>query len=317
MSGRRKHKGGDHGEEHVDERWLVSYADMITVLMCLFLVLFAMSTVDAAKYAQLKDSLATGFGQESTDTVDAAVGVIVPPELVDAEGAGFTATLTAEQQDTQLEIARAEVAALDALKAQIEANLAAAGQAGKVSFVIDERGLTAQLVGSSTFFDGNSDALRAETQVVLGALAPAIVGIPNQISVEGHADPNGSAAPFATDWELSSGRATQVLRFFVEHASIPGTRISAVGFGSSRPVATGQPSEQNRRVDIVILSLQADGVRALIPGVVDGTAHTSAETAAAEKEAAAAADTTSHETTTETTTKETTKKETTTKESGH
>lgn len=78
-------------EEHSgpDERWMASYMDMVTVLMCMFIVLFAMSTVDQEKFEALSASLATGFGQEPSDEIDATTGVVVPPELVDEKGEDF------------------------------------------------------------------------------------------------------------------------------------------------------------------------------------------------------------------------------------
>ena len=81
--GRRPKKQEE--DEHPDERWMASYMDMVTVLMCMFIVLFAMSTVDQKKFDQLKESLATGFGAVESNTVDTAVGIIVPPDKVDSE----------------------------------------------------------------------------------------------------------------------------------------------------------------------------------------------------------------------------------------
>ncbi len=76
---------------HVDERWMASYMDMVTVLMCLFIVLYAMSTVDANKFEKLRNSLATGFGAVASETVDTASGTVVPPEFVDKNLEAFAA----------------------------------------------------------------------------------------------------------------------------------------------------------------------------------------------------------------------------------
>ena len=260
----RKRKGSHEDEpEHPDERWMASYMDMVTVLMCMFIVLFAMSTVDQSKFEKLANSLATGFGAVEIDRIDTAEGVVVPADKVADQAEGFI-----DETLTDAEQAVAEVAALNAIKESVNANLAAAGMADRVEFFIDERGLTMGLVGSDSFFAPDSTALSAIAVSVLDAAAPAIIKSGLQVSVEGHADKHGQSATFATDWELSSGRATQVLRRLVEQGGVNPTLIGAVGYGSARPASDGTTladMAQNRRVDIVLLSTQTDSVRALIP----------------------------------------------------
>ena len=260
--GKRGKGGGHDGEEHPDERWLVSYADMITVLMCLFLVLFAMSSVDAGKYELLKNSLATGFGATPSDTVDTATGVIVPEELVAEDGAGFTSG-----DATPEDLAEAELSKLESLEQNINAALASQGLAQTVEYTLDERGLTVRLAASETFFESNSTSLSSVAQAVLGAMGPIMHDSTLDIAVEGHADQRAATFPFATNWELASGRATQVLRFLVESGGVAGDKIAATGYGSARPLVPGDSPEalaKNRRVDVVILSDQTDEVRAIM-----------------------------------------------------
>jgi chemotaxis protein MotB len=259
-----KRRGKGHGAEfHVDERWLVSYADMVTVLMCLFIVLYAMSTVDQDKYTKLKNSLATGFGVTNSDTVDTAEGIVVPAELVKQDAEGFTAA----------ELATQEVAHLEDLENQVSAALNAAGVAAQATFTIDSRGLTIGLVGSATYFTGNSDRLRGEAQAVLDSIGPVIGPLPNLVTVEGHADPKGSPAPFASDWDLASARAISVLQYLVDHGGVGQTRISSISFGSTNP--SGASADQNRRVDIVVHTGVSQDVAALIPQVLaDGATGT-------------------------------------------
>ena len=90
VSGRRRPRKKPEAH-HVDERWMASYMDMVTVLMCLFIVLYAMSTVDANKFEKLRNSLATGFGTVASETVDTASGTVVPPEFVDKDLEAFAA----------------------------------------------------------------------------------------------------------------------------------------------------------------------------------------------------------------------------------
>ena len=276
----KRRKMVEEEDVHPDERWMASYMDMVTVLMCMFIVLFAMSTVDQDKYEQLANSLATGFGAVDAGMVDTAEGVVVPADLVDNKGESPTeVTHSADALDpaeataqalANAEAATQEVMKLDQLEIAVTANLTKAGVADLVEFHITDRGLTLGLVGSETFFAPDSAQLTAAAITVLDAAAPAFVATAQKISVEGHADKHGQSATFASDWELSASRATQVLRRLVEQGGIAGGLISAVAFGSAQPANTGSTvadMAQNRRVDIVLLSDQPDSVRALIPGV--------------------------------------------------
>ncbi|MBC7441956.1 MAG: flagellar motor protein MotB [Ramlibacter sp.] len=271
MSGHGRGRGKSRGleeehVEHVDERWMASYMDMVTVLMCMFIVLFAMSTVDQAKFLQLKNSLATGFGVVDVGKVDTAKGVVVTKDKVNqAEVTGFT----------NLDLAVAEVADLTAAQKALQGAVDAKGLGQLVQFTIDSRGLTIGLVGSEAFFAPNLANLSPQAELVLDAIAPVLASNTREVKIEGHADRHGITLNYPTDWELSSARATAVLRRLVESGGVAQERISAVGFGSARPVADGADlaaMAQNRRVDVVLLSNQPDAVRALIPSVLDGTA---------------------------------------------
>jgi len=273
MSAGRKRRGLEEEHvEHVDERWMASYMDMVTVLMCMFIVLFAMSSVDADKFEQLKNSLATGFGATEVGSVDTAEGVVVPASRVGEEGEPV------EVPPTDLELAMQEVDELQQLKEQIRLNLAAQGLEQAVEFQIDERGLTIRLIGSETFFASNSTELAGVAPAVLDSVAPVLAATHYEIAVEGHADSRNPGPPFPTNWELSSGRATQVLRRLVENGHVGQERIGAIGFGSARPMATGTSDADmatNRRVDIVVISDQPESVRALIPSVLENYVNAS------------------------------------------
>lgn len=254
--------------------------DMVTVLMCLFIVLYAMSTVDANKFEKLRNSLATGFGTESSQTVDTAEGTVVPADLADADLEAFAATQAADPAAAAqaanptappeaLEAAIKEVDRLRALEEQMRAGLGAAGLTENVEFQIDQRGLTVKLVGSQTFFAPDRPELTTRASEVLQIVSPILGSAALEIMVEGHAA-NGITA-YPSTWELSSARSVNVLRYMVDRGGIvPGT-IGAVAYGSARQVnddSTPELMERNRRVDIVIISDQPDVVRALIPEVL-------------------------------------------------
>jgi chemotaxis protein MotB len=239
VSGRRRK--GHQEEHHVDERWLVSYSDMITVLMALFIVLYAMSTVDQHKYDLLKNSLATGFGVTKSAKVDENKA-IVPKKFVSKDGSGFSNSTIALMQVAK----------------QIQNELKTAGVSGKVAVKAGSNAITISLVGSSTYFDGNDAALRPDALAVLSKLAPSMKKHAGSVTVEGHADPHGSPGIWQNDWNLAGARATSVLLYFVQHRDIDPADISTRSFGSESARSGGGQAavEHNRRVDIVLHSVQ-------------------------------------------------------------
>jgi chemotaxis protein MotB len=270
-SGRRRGKGAHGGEFHLDERWMTSYADMITVLMCLFIVLYAMSTVNSHKFDQLKNSLASGFGVTNSKKVDLSKGVPVPKELVDKNGAGFTAGSAAMELKLTKSLAR-----------EIAAAIKKSG--GKATVKVTTQGVVVGLVGSRAYFDGNRASLRPAAVSVLRAMAPIVARGGEQVTVEGHADPHGSSGPYATDWDLASARATTVLKYFVARDTVE-KRISAVSYGSARSstTTTAAQQEHNRRVDIVLHTRTAAATTATSSAAAaPTTAPATAPTAAAE-----------------------------------
>ena len=257
-SGRKRR--GKPEESHTDERWMASYMDMVTVLMCMFIVLYAMSTVDEDKYEKLRASLATGFGQVQVGKVDTASGIVVPPEDV-----GKVGTLT----KTPLDLAVAEVDRLSELKEAMRGGLEVKGLAQNVEFQIDQRGLSVKLVGSQSFFRPDSPELSARAEEVLDTISPLLLSSGLDVSVEGHAA--NAITNYPSVWELSAERAVGVVRHLVEQRNLPSPKVAAIGYGSSRSVndnSTEPLRELNRRVDIVVLSDQPEEVRALIPEVL-------------------------------------------------
>jgi len=298
-SGRKggRRRGGDHDEEHVNhERWLVSYSDMITVLMALFIVLYAISQVDHGKYMELRQSLASGFqsdtGSESVldgttsimdgqsmlpeqTTQDGSAGMVDADQGLGQQGKDPMSQLSPTEPDDAVDpevlaAAKAEAAHLAEIRAAIQKHLDSAGLGDTVRFRVDERGLVLGLVADDVFFAAASAVLTPTAERVLDVAGPTLAGLGEQISVEGHANVLPVSGRYATNWELSADRATQVLRHLVESDGLPGNRIMAVGYGDERPLVEGtsaQAMETNRRVDLVILSDAPEAVRALLPAV--------------------------------------------------
>jgi chemotaxis protein MotB len=285
--GRRRHKKHEEEEHENHERWLVSYADMVTLLMCLFIVLFAMSQIDKAKFAQLASGLSESFGapisalpgttQESSvlDGLPGAVDIAsaLPPEETVDQAEVDKAAAKAALERSQRVAAEAAKAYEDMTVAEkkIDAALTAAGFADAARYEIDERGLVVHIVADQVLFDAEQAVLRPEGRAILDAVAPTLTGLPNVLRVEGHANhlPVTPGGPWPSNWELSSYRASTVLRYLAGDG-VPEPRMSATGYSSTRPlVPITDPTAitVNRRVDIVVLSTASAEANALLPGI--------------------------------------------------
>jgi chemotaxis protein MotB len=287
--GKKKHKGG-HEEEHENhERWLVSYADMMTLLMVLFIVMFAISAVDQKKFAQLKNGLAVGFGEQSV-TFDGSTGNLedngsapAPMSLSpQVEGkpktpaqkqmeAAAVAAADRARGDQNMREAEKEVARLMETKRKIAEALKKLGQSKHVQFRIDERGLVVTVVSSEVIFHGDQAELLPGGQRVLSQIGPVLRQLPNSIEVDGHTNHLGVANPkYATSWELSTARAARVVRFLADRHYVAPRRLTAAGFGAERPLYPRNDPRAiklNRRVDIIVLSGLPADQRALMPAV--------------------------------------------------
>ena len=289
--GSRRAKKHEEPEEHENhERWLVSGFDMMTLLFVLFVVLYAMSSIDLAKFNAFAEGARDGAGAPVTILNDgaaidapvendsplkpvqvAAEASIDGTEQTEAEKAAAEAVAAQQAQQTASE-AKAVYDQLAAARAALEAALAAAGQAGAAEFVIDERGLVVHVVSDPVLFEPESAVLQPGGAAVLDALAPTLNGLPNEIEVEGHANslPVTRGGRWPSNWELSAIRATTVLRHLSEADGIAETRMSAAGYGSTRPlVPDSDPSyvTVNRRVDIILLSDASAKANELLPGL--------------------------------------------------
>jgi chemotaxis protein MotB len=285
--GRKRPKKHEEEEHENHERWLVSYADMVTLLMCLFIVLFAMSQVDKEKFAALASGLSASFGAPisvlPSTTPDGAVldglpGAIdiasaIPPDstVEQAEVDKAAAQAAAERAKRVAAEAAGAYDELAAARDQIDAALTAAGYAGAARYEIDERGLVVHIVADAVLFDAEQAVLRPEGRVILDAVAPTLTGLPNVLRVEGHANhlPVTPGGQWPSNWELSAYRSTTVLTYLAGDG-VPEPRMYAAGYGSTQPlVPETDPTAitVNRRVDIVVLSTASAEANALLPGI--------------------------------------------------
>jgi chemotaxis protein MotB len=280
-------KHAAHDEEHENhERWLVSYADMMTLLMVLFIVMFAISQVDQKKFAELKNGLAVGFGAPSVafeggeTTLLESSNEDSPMDLASGVGATMSkpddkavqaavSQLDRARAQARQDAAKAEVQNYEKIKQQIEAAMKKQGSADTVKFSIDERGLVVTVVTSSVVFAGDRAELLPAGQRILDGIAPAIAPLTNRIEVDGHTNQLPvTTRNYPSGWELSTARASTVVRYLNGHSGIPETRLFAAGFADTKPLYPGGDPRSvtlNRRVEIVVLSNLPADTRALLP----------------------------------------------------
>lgn len=290
-------------EEHVNhEAWVIPYADMLTLLMALFLVMFAMGRVDTEKFDALSESLRSNLGGTSQFVplgegaglapMDGGLGILeglslrsvaeevpstiaAPANASTADDSGdrandaseSTATVNAPPSDADIALAVqreayavAEEAYADLAKVEslVRFHADAGGLGDAVGFRLEARGLVVTIVTDQVLFaDGRAD-IQASGVEVLDIVSDALRDTDNLIAIEGHTDSRPiSTARFPSNWELSTTRATSVLRYLVDRNGFDPDRISAAGYADTRPVAgndTVEGAARNRRVEIVVLS---------------------------------------------------------------
>lgn len=259
---KRRHKHEEH-EEHVNhERWLITYADMITLLMVLFIVLFAMGQTDLDKYKKLRQSLAVGFGgPDKLALLDGGTGVLdggaspvgLTPAEVAAKAAISTLNGRAAAWKQEQKVLGGTKAALD--RALQEINGSPLITDARVKVALTTRGLVITIDSDIVLFEPGSATIRPEGQQVLDRISRQLVVLPNHITVEGHTDNVPISGTFPSNWELSTARASSVLRSLIALHGLDPSHGTASGFADQKPVARNDSPKgraKNRRVEIVI-----------------------------------------------------------------
>lgn len=222
---------------------MLTYGDMVTQVLAFFVLLFSFSYLDQAKF------------EASLMSIRGALGVLDGGQMIQPQGGQYDLEDLREQAQQH-----AEQEQLEQIAAGIRQYAAAQKLDNAIRLSIDERGLVIRLADTVLFDRGRAE-IKPEARAILDRLAEVIGPIPNNVRVEGHTDNLPiNTAEFPSNWELSSRRATNVLRYLVEKHAISAQRMSGSAYGEYRPVAPNTSEEErrlNRRVDIVILRLSA------------------------------------------------------------
>jgi chemotaxis protein MotB len=249
MSRQRAHRPNDRRIEEEDhtgmERWLLTYADMITLLLALFVVLYALSSLNHVKYAQFAKGLNTSFNDGNSQPSSARTNT----------------TLKAAKRDVTK-----DAISLAALEKQLRAALAKAGLLQDVALNLGSRGLVVGLVSSKTFYGNDSAALSSIGERIVDITGATVRSHPNLVNVDGYADSVPiTGGPYSSNWQLSAARAVVVVERLQGADRVDPAQLYAVGFGQYHPVVPNNSAAhlaENRRVDIVI---SPSGAKATLP----------------------------------------------------
>ncbi|GLC30750.1 flagellar motor protein MotB [Clostridium omnivorum] len=240
---RRKKREEGHDN---NERWLLTYSDLITLLMIFFIVMYSMSNLDKQKYQQIASGLNKAMGSGGgKNIIGVDKGVAVDQDW----------------QPTNTEVVQAEEKSkLEEVKKQVDQYLQQNGLSQSVDTKVEERGLVLSFKDSLFFDSGQADIKTDEVKklVDIGKILNMKAVSDNYIRVEGHTDNVPiSTYQYKSNWDLSVIRASNVAQLLIAQSGIVPQRVSALGYGEFRPIAdnnTVDGKARNRRVDIIIMS---------------------------------------------------------------
>ena len=249
-------------EEHDNpERWMVSYADFITLLFAFFVVMYAISSLNEGKHRELTQSLGDAFRFRAPSTVipEAPQPVVMPPEFIRPFPRRSASTSEIRREREKMtEIGRDLMAALEPLIEE-----------GKVRVLQTPRGVNVE-INASVLFAPADATLSPQSAEVLTTVAEILRHWPNEIQVEGFTDNVPiNTAQFPSNWELSSARSSSVVRLFIE-LGIDEERMVVIGRGANLPIDSNESADgrqRNRRVSLTVLSAIPDQVTEISVGL--------------------------------------------------
>lgn len=225
-----------HEENENAERWLLTYADLITLLLAFFIMMYVFSKKDAQKYDEVASHLKTIF---SGGTGLAGKGSVTATSPIDMPSKGASSGEIKRQLESEL----------------MDSNRNKPG-GENISVLSDERGVVIRVLDKA-FFDEGKAELKDGAKGALDKIVPIIKSVDNHVRIEGHTDNVPiKTNEFKSNWELSVRRATEVVRYFVEKRGLPPERISATGYAEYRPIVQNDSPKNkalNRRIEIIVI----------------------------------------------------------------
>lgn len=227
----RLHRRRDDVPQDNPDRWLLTYADLITLLLAFFIVMYSMSQIDSKRFSEVSQALhgilrggSSVLKIKNLESISSGHGIM-------------------------------KVGNLKMLQSKIHQQAEKIGRKGDIITEVNERGLIIHIMESAMFDEAKAE-LKPRAREILNLVVADVINLPNHIRIEGHTDDRPiNSSQFPSNWELSTSRAAQVVRYFIDNHGYPPDKISAVGFASYRPYIPNTSIEnraRNRRVDIVV-----------------------------------------------------------------
>ncbi|GLF92419.1 motility protein B [Bacillus safensis] len=248
----RKRKKHDH-EDHVDESWLIPYADLLTLLLALFIVLFASSSIDAAKYEQMAKSFNVVF--------TGGTGVMDQSSMKSTEETEQSdQTKKSAEEEEEAQAKARDQAVLTKVKQQVDSFISNKKLGSKLETKLTDEGLLIT-IEDSIFFDSGRAVIRPQDVPLAKEISKLLVINPaRDIVISGHTDnvPIRNSE-FESNWYLSAIRAVNFLNILLENSNLDQENFSTKGFGEFKPIASNDTAEgrsKNRRVEVLILPIE-------------------------------------------------------------
>lgn len=242
----KKSKKVKNRDEHTDETWLIPYADMLTLLLALFIVLFSMSQVDSTKFRELKRALESAFS--------GGVGIVNSDSNIPEQDDNSPNPLDPDPLSEYL----LEDEKLQQYKAMLDEYFEQQGLENSVTNIVSEKGLQIT-IQEMALFDSGKALLHPEALEIINTLSVILAEMDNYVEISGHTDNLPiSTAEFPSNWELSVARSLNVMKYMLRNQNLDPARFSVVGYGEYRPIRSNESEEgkaANRRVELLILRM--------------------------------------------------------------
>jgi chemotaxis protein MotB len=249
---RKKRKSVNH------ERWLVSYADFVTMIFALFVVLFSSARKDVARQTDMAAAIASAFTQLGLF----APHTTAPPLTAQMSASAQSIAVVPNNVSDFVGTAQQRTDLLN-LKKRLETELAPEIAKQTISLRLSKEGLVISLLEAG-FFDSGSAMYKTDSEPIIARIASRLKPLPNELRIEGHTDDVPiHSSQFASNWELSTARATTIARLLIEQFQFDPQKLSAAGYGQYRPFTSNSDEvgrAHNRRVDIVVLPNVTNGM---------------------------------------------------------
>jgi len=238
-------------EEHVDESWLIPYADVLTLLLALFIVLFAASEVNSAKFKEISDS----FNSE----LQGGTGILENQAIMITEEETSKTAKPNEEEKDEVQTGMSAVKdkkELEELQNQIDGYIKEKGLSPKLQTEMTAKGLMLKIKDGVLYHPGSADINNKSRTIAVEISNLLVTDPPRNILIEGHTDNVLSqSAEFPSNWELSSARAINFLKILLENSKLDPKKFSATGYGEYQPISSNDTPEgraENRRVEVLV-----------------------------------------------------------------